>query len=151
MKLRLPHLALLMLFVAPAMTRADEAGQKGEQSSELGDSMEKMNGAFRKLRRQVTDPAQNESSLALVAKMRSTVVESAKYLPDKISKLPAEAQAEAKASYADKMKELLATTDELAEALKAGKNEQAVKIIEELHLQEEAGHKAFRPKKQKKD
>ncbi|MEY4488198.1 MAG: hypothetical protein RIQ79_706 [Verrucomicrobiota bacterium] len=151
MKIQLPHLALLLFFFAPAMTQADESGGKQDKSSELGDSMEKMNGAFRKLRRQVADPAQNEASLALVAKMRATVVESAKYLPDKISKLPAEAQAAAKTSYADKMKELLATTDELAAALKVGKNEQAVKIIEELRLQEEAGHKEFRPKKQKKD
>ena len=151
MKIQLPRLALLLLFIAPAIPHAEESHDKGEKSSELGDSMEKMNGAFRKLRRQVADPAQNESSIALVAKMRATVVESAKYLPEKISKLPADAQAAAKTSFADKMKELLATTDELAAALKAGKNEDAVKIIEELRLQEEAGHKEFRPKKQKKD
>ena len=109
--------------------------------------MSTMNGAFKKLRRQVTDPQQNPASLELVAKLRKACVEATQALPTKISRLPAKDQATAKADYADKMKELIATVDELAAALKADKNTEAASIIKELSLQEEAGHNQFRPKK----
>ncbi len=151
MKKHISLIALLLILAAPAVIKADEKGEGGEGDTKLGNAMEKMNGSFRKLRRQVADPAQNEASLALVEKLSKATKEAAAYLPEKISKLPAAAQEAAKASYAEKMKELSATIDELGAALKAGKNEAAVKIIEDLHLQEEAGHREFRPKKQNKD
>lgn len=150
MKTHIHLLALLLAFVAPAALHADEKPAGGHHDSELGDAMERMNGSFRKLRRQVADPAQNEASLALVAKLAKATEEAAKFLPAKIAKLPAEAQAAAKDSYAEKMKKLSATIVELEAALKAGKNEDAVKILEAIHDQEEAGHREFRPKKQKK-
>ncbi len=151
MKITSPLLALLMLCIAaPVAIKADEAGDGAKKHSELGDAMETMNGSFRKLRRQVADPAQNESSLALVAKILKSAEDGSKFLPDQIAKLPTEAQDAAKTSYNDKMKELVATINELSAALKEGKNEDAVKLVEKLKLQEEAGHRDFRPKKKKK-
>jgi len=138
-------LALLVTFIAPAIIHAADSAEKESENSELGDSMSTMNAAFRKLRRQVADPKQNEASVALVAKLRKASVDSEKEIPAKVAHLPAADQAAAKAAYADKMKELIATIDELDAALKAGKNEDAVGIIKELTLQEEAGHKQFRP------
>jgi soluble cytochrome b562 len=149
---RIPLLALLMLCIAaPVAVKAQENGEGAKKSSELGDAMETMNGSFRKLSRQVANPAQNEASLALVAKIRTSAEESSKYLPAKIAKLPADAQEAAKTSYNDKMKKLVATIDELATALKAGKNDEAAKLIEDLKAQEDAGHREFRPKKKKKE
>ena len=110
--------------------------------------MEIMQGAFRKLRRQVADPAQNEASLALVVRLRKACVEAAKLVPIKIERMSAAEQPEAKRVFTEKMQELIATVDELSTALKAGNNPAAVKVLEELHLQEEAGHKKFRTKKQ---
>ena len=111
--------------------------------------MEKMNGAFRKLSKQVTDPKQNEASLALIAKMRKACEEAAKFLPRKIERLPAKNQAEAEISYHDKMKDLIDSIDELAVALKSGNNKEAVKIIDDLRMEEAAGHREFRPKKKR--
>ena len=150
MKITPRLLALLLAFVAPLAPVALHAADKPQADSEgsdLEDSMSSMNGAFKKLRRQVADPAQNEASLALVAKLRKACVEAAKNLPEKIGHLPAKDQAAAKVSYADKMKEFMATVDDLTAALKAGKNDEAVKIIKDLGLQEEAGHKEFKPQK----
>lgn len=151
MKRSFSLIALLFALIAAPAIRAEEKSGGAGEDSDLHDSMEAMNGSFRKLRRQVADPAQNEASLALVEKLSKATKEAADDLPEIISKLPAEAQAAAKASYADKMKELSATIEELGAALKAGKNDEAVKIIEELRLQQEAGHREFRPKKQKKE
>jgi len=147
MKSPLPIFALALALLAPAGMRAEETAAAFPEGSELEGKMEKMNGAFRKLRRQVADPAQNAASLELVAKLRAATTQAAATLPDTIGKLSPEKQAAAKTSYMEKMKELLATIDELSAALKADKNEEAVKIIENLRLQEAAGHKEFRPKK----
>ena len=151
MKRSFSLIALLFALIAAPAIRAEEKSGGAGEDSDLHDSMEAMNGSFRKLRRQVADPAQNEASLALVEKLSKATKEAADDLPEIISKLPAEAQAAAKASYADKMKELSATIEELGAALKAGKNDEAVKIVEELRLQQEAGHREFRPKEQKKE
>jgi len=151
MKRSFSLIALLFALIAAPAIRAEEKSGGAGEDSDLHDSMEAMNGSFRKLRRQVADPAQNEASLALVEKLSKATQEAADDLPEIISKLPAEAQAAAKASYADKMKELSATIEELGVALKAGKNDEAIKIVEELRLQQEAGHREFRPKKQKKE
>ena len=151
MKRSFSLIALLFALIAAPAIRAEEKSGGAGEDSDLHDSMEAMNGSFRKLRRQVADPAQNEASLALVEKLSKATKEAADDLPEIISKLPAEAQATAKASYADKMKELSATIEELGAALKAGKNDEAVKIVEELRLQQEAGHREFRPKEQKKE
>jgi soluble cytochrome b562 len=150
MKITPRFLALLLaslLPIAPLALHAEDKPQAESEDSDLGDAMSAMNGAFKKLRRQVADPKQNEASLALVAKLRKACVEAATILPEKIGHLPAKDQAAAKADYADKMKELIASVDDLATALKAGKNDEADKIIKDLSLQEEAGHKEFKPQK----
>ena len=149
MKITLSLLALLLAFtapIAPLALRAEDKSRAGSEGSDLEDSMSTMNGAFKKLRRQVADPAQNEASLALVARLRKACVEASLLMPEKISHLPAKDQAAAKTSYTDKMKELIATVDELSAALKANKNSEAAGIIKGLGLQEEAGHKEFKPK-----
>ncbi len=146
MKITLNLLALLLACVTPLVLQAADQPQADSEDSELGDSMDSMKGAFRKLRRQVEDPTQNETSLALVAKLRKACVASTQYLPLKIGRLPAAEQAAAKLDFQDKMKELIATVDELDAALKAGNNEAAAGIIKELTLQEEAGHQQFRAK-----
>jgi cytochrome c556 len=141
-------LALLLAIVSPgASVTLHAADQANHEDSELGDAMSSMNSAFKKLKRQVADPAQNEASLALVAKLRKGCVESTRHVPIQVGRLPAAEQAVAKRAYQDKMKTLIATVDELAAALKAGKNDVAANLLNEIHAQEEAGHKEFRAKK----
>jgi soluble cytochrome b562 len=150
MKTTLSLLALLLAFSSPAASVALHAAdqpQAESEDSELGDAMSAMGSAFKKLKRQVADPAQNESSLALVAKLRKACVDSTQHVPIKVGRLPAAEQAAAKLAYQDKMKTLIASVDELAAALKAGKNDAAAALLKEIHDQEEAGHKEFRAKK----
>jgi molecular chaperone GrpE (heat shock protein) len=149
MKTTLSRLALLLACITPvgsvALHAADQPYAENEDT-ELGDAMSSMNSALKKLRRQVADPAQNEASLVLVAKLRKGCVDSVALLPTTIERMPAAAQAAAKLAYQDKMKELIVTVDELAAALKAGKNEVATGLINVLIEHEKAGHKQFRPK-----
>ena len=150
MKTTLSLLALLLAFSSPSASvplHAADQSQAQSEDSELGDAMSAMNSAFKKLKRQVADPAQNEASLTLVSKLRKACVESTRHVPIKVGRLPAAEQAAAKLAYQDKMKTLIATVDELATALKAGKNDVAADILKQLHEQEEAAHKEFRAKK----
>jgi hypothetical protein len=148
MKITLSLLALLLAIVSPcASVTLHAADQANHEDSELGDAMSSMNSAFKKLKRQVADPAQNEASLSLVAKLRKGCVESTQHVPIKVGRLPAAEQAAAKLAYQDKMKKLIATVDELETALKAGKNDVAATLLKEIHEQEGAGHKEFRAKK----
>lgn len=149
MKSTLRLLVLLFACITPAASVALHAADQPHaenEDTELGDAMSSMNSALKKLRRQVADPAQNEASLVLVAKLRKGCVDSVALLPTTIERMPAAEQAAAKLAYQDKMKELIVAVDDLAAALKAGKNEVAAGQIKVLIEHEEAGHKRFRSK-----
>lgn len=145
------HLLLLsLLLVAPAGLRLQAQDPKpaahhdDDDDTELGKKMHDLNGAFRKLKKQVADPAQNESSLALVATMRTNASAAAALEPAKKADVPAAEQAAFVAAYQKKMQETLTQLDALAAALKAGKNDEAAKLVDTLNNTEKEGHKEFR-------
>ncbi len=121
-----------------------EAGRKDKSGSELEDVMEEMNGAFRKLRRQVDDQTQNAASLALVERMRALAQRAALLSPRMMTQAPEKDRAGLLASYREQMQELMATFTDLQAALKAGKNSKAADIVEDLRELEKAGHHKFR-------
>ena len=133
---------------APTAPSAPAQGHKHEDGTALDDKMEAMNGAFRKLRRQINDASANASSLELVAKLRKGAEESAKLTPEKAEKIPEADRAKFVADYEAKMKEFIAEVDNLKAALEAGKNEEAAAIVAKLGSLQKSGHREFRvPKK----
>lgn len=158
MKLTLRSLiASLTLLVGSALFAADgapaaapaPAHKEKKPESELEQKMDKMNGAFRKLRRQATDATKNADSLEQVAILRESAVAAAKLDPAKAAEIPEANRKAWIADYQAKMKELLANIDKLEAALKAGQNEEAGKIVAELNSQQRAGHKEFRIEEKK--
>lgn len=138
----------LLLIAAPGL-RAEERGP--EKHTELGDKMEKANAAWRKLRRDLSDPAKNADSLAQVAAMKSALLGADKLQPEKEADLPAADRARFQADFAASMKKLGETFDRLEAALKANDNEQAGRIYKELgELQKEAHHAFRRPPPERK-
>jgi cytochrome c556 len=137
MKIRILLLTLICAMVsAPVVSAADK------EETELGNHMDKMGGAFRKLKKQVADAAQNESSLKLVATIKEEAAASAKekpaWHPDDAPKFQA------------KMKEFSDKVAALETALKAGKNDVAAKIVDELGAAQKEGHKEFKKPEKKK-
>jgi hypothetical protein len=132
---------------APAA--APTAGKEEKPETELTRQMDKMNSAFRKLRRQATDPAKNADSLAQVAILKEFAAASAKLEPAKAATIPEASRTKWVAEYRAKMTETLATIDKLEAALKAGQNEEAGKLVTELNAQQRAGHKEFRAEETK--
>lgn len=138
-------LALLSLSLAAAPSlRALPQQPEQEKHTELGDKMEKMNKAWRKLRRQVADPAKNADSLALIATMKTALAGADKLRPDKETDLPEAARAKFQADFVAGMKKLATGFDRLEAALKANNNEEAEKIIKDLGDLQKDSHKTFR-------
>jgi len=127
---------------APAATDDDE------KKTDLEMRMDRMGKAFRKLKKQVADPAQNASSLELVATMQAAAKEALDFTPAKTADLPADQQAKFVDDFKAGIKGMQDEFTKLSDALTAGKNDAAVKIVAEIGDLEKKDHKEFRkPKK----
>jgi cytochrome c556 len=144
MKIRILLLSLVCSVAAVTGVSAAEGKAKGGDKDEtvLGSQMDKMGGAFRKLKRQIADASKNADSLALVATIKAAGVESAKEKP---AWKPQDA-----AKFQAKMKEFNDKVAKLEAALKAGKNDEAAKIVDELGQAQKEGHKEFKKPDEKK-
>lgn len=151
-KLLLPVFSLV-LALTPALTRAEDAKPAPDKpkqekpkhdETELEKSMDGMNKAWRKLRKQAADPAQNASSLELVATVQAAAKEGLKQKPDLARDQPAEKQAEFVAGFQKQMKEMIAALEQLEAAFKAGDNKTAGEIITKIGAMQKAGHKEYK-------
>ena len=125
------------------------APKEKKPETELTKQMNKMNGAFRKLRRQAADATKNADSLEQVAILRKFTAAAAKLEPAKAATIPEGDRAKWVADYRAKMEEALVLIDKLEAALKAGENEEAGKIVADLYTHQRAGHKEYRAEEKK--
>lgn len=144
MKRLFPVILLLTGLAANPGHGAEEPEVKPEEITALGEQMEQMSSAFRRLRRQAAEPAYNESSLELVAIMQQTAEAALALAPAKAAELPEEARAEFIAAYRARIGELRTGLEKLAERLRAADNPAAVKLVAELAALQRAGHREFR-------
>ena len=141
--------AVLLAFVAsgPRLASAAEPSPAGEEMTELGEHMDRLSGAFRKLRRQAGDPAHNAASLELVGEMREAAQAAEKLIPAKAADLPEAERAKFTAAYRRQMGRLLAQLKDIAAAFDAGDNAAAQKRIGDLADFQKASHREFRKTK----
>ncbi len=134
---------------APAVTPAPAAASDDdEKKTDLEVRMEHMGRAYRKLKKQVADPAQNGASLKLLATMQQSAKEALEFTPAKAADLPADQQAKFEEDFKAGIQGMQDEFTKLADALTAGKNDDAVKIVAEIDALEKKDHKEFRkPKK----
>ena len=147
MKNRLLHACLALAFVTcltaePAL-HAQEIRKKAEET-ELGKSMEKISGAWRKLRRQVADPASNAASLELVATIQAAAEKALTLTPARIEDVPAADREKFAGHYRQGMKEFHAEIGKLAAALQAGDNAAAQELVRKIGDLQKAGHREFK-------
>ncbi len=117
------------------------------QKTELADKMSALNGAFKKLRRQIADPAANASSLELVASLRAAAETALPLTPEKAKLTPEAERQKFVAAYQAKMKVFLAEVQKLEAALQAGNNDEAAASLGRLGMLQKEGHREFRPAK----
>ena len=129
---------------APDQSQATPAAPKKEKKTELEIRMDKIGKAFRKLKKQIADPAQNESSLALVAIMEEGARDTLELTPAKAADLPEDQRAKFVDDFHSGIKDLQAGFAKLEAALKAGRNQDAAAIVKDLGALETKDHKVFR-------
>lgn len=110
----------------------------------LEDQMEIIGKAFRSLRREVRDPAKNESAAELVAKMLQAASKSTEYEPKWTADQPADEQAVFVAGYRKEMKKFVAMLEELHAALKVGDNDRANELVADLRSQQRSSHREYK-------
>lgn len=136
--------AILALAVASLVLAGGiRASDAHEEDSPLHQAMEGMGRCLRKLSRQVEDPAQLESSKALLAKMKENA-EKAKALEPPLDKeMPAAERAKWIAKFKEGMDKVIATIGEAETALGEEKLGAAKEKVRDLREEREAGHKEF--------
>lgn len=157
MKKRLLPLAVAatLFFPTAALLRADDTtppppphkghmGKDEEPDTELGKVMEKVNHAWRQLRKQSADPAKNASSLELVATINEQTEKALTLQPDMTKDKPEADRAKYVEGYQAKMKEFREKLAKLSDAFKANDNTTAVALIKELTGIERSGHKEYK-------
>jgi soluble cytochrome b562 len=148
MKFRLLHACLAFAFanclIAGSTLQAQEAPTKKTEETELGKSMEKISGAWRKLRRQVADPASNAASLELVATISAAAEKALTLTPARIEDVPAADREKFAVNYRQGMKEFHAEIVKLAAALQAGDNAAAQELVRKIGDLQKAGHREFK-------
>jgi soluble cytochrome b562 len=147
-------LILVLPVFAPALSRADTpppapapgapSQPSDDKDTDLEVRMKKMGKAFRQLRKQVADPAQNASSLDLVATILAASKEAADFTPQKADDIPADQRDKFIADYKAGIKALQDKLASLTDALTAGKNDEATKIVADIFDFEKKSHKDFK-------
>ncbi len=143
----------LLLVAALVLTPAVIFGQpkKDRPDTPIEKDMHMMGKAYRQLRKQVADPSLNASSLELVATIRKGAMDARTHTPLHAADFPEADRPGFEAKYRDKMGQFIDTVDRLAEALKAGRNDEAEKLTKKLLDLQKADHKDFRRPEKKKD
>ncbi len=159
MRLLTSSLLALLITSAGAVARADDApaapppgdapppaqgDHPHHKQTDLEKKMESMNRAFRKLRKQISDSAQNASSLELVATIREGAQDSLTLTPEKAATLPESERAKFISDYQDGIKKLIGKLDALSDALKANKNDVAEADLKDIASFQRDEHKEFR-------
>ncbi len=137
-------LALLLAFPLAPLLSGQEKREHKEPDTELGKTMEKFNGAWRKLRKQAADPAANASSLELVATIQAGLEKAFTLTPAKAADVPAAAREKFIQSYHAKLKEFIALLPGLQTALKANDNAAAQAIVQKMGTTQREDHKEFK-------
>ena len=127
---------------APAAAAA--AAPADEKKTDLDLRMDRMAKAFRKLRKQVSDPTQNASSLALLATMQAALAEAVDLTPEKAADVPADQKDKFIADYKAAIKGMQDEFTKLGDDLTAGKNDDAAKLVAEILALEKKDHGDYR-------
>jgi len=150
MKIRILGLAVLIALFASFALHAQEPKKQPKEETELEGKMEKMGKAWKQLKRQVKDVSKNAESLELVATIRAASEEASKLTPAMAADIPAADRAKFVADYQAGVKKLIGALGQLETALKADKNDEAVKLVADIGALQKAGHKEFKRPDEKK-
>jgi cytochrome c556 len=141
-------LVLFALLAALVMPVAAQGHGDHDDETPLGEKMESMNKAFRQLRKQIADPAQNESSLELLAIVLDGAKASLAFKPAYTAEQPADAQEQFVKEYHEQMTAFVAEIEKTIATVKAGDQPAAEALVKALGDAQRKGHRQFRAPKE---
>ena len=127
---------------APADASAAPAPKP--EKTPLAKDMDKINRAFRALRKQINDATQNDSTLTLLATIHDSATAASKETPAKAADLPDADQAKFNSDFQSKMQEFITAVDKVTADIKGGDNATAATDLKALAALERDDHKQFR-------
>lgn len=136
-------MGLVLATNLPAQTEPAHPEPTGEVT-ELGQWMDRMNSAFRKLRRQVVLAEHNAASRELVGEMLLAAAKARELTPEKIADVPASEHEEFLAGYRAQMDKLIEALRKLDAALAENDNAAAGEIVRDLRGAQRAGHQDYK-------
>ncbi len=134
---------MLVAFVPFLQASSHKEGE--HEHTALEDQMSAMNKAWRSVRRQIKDPAKNESTLKLVAKVRKAAEESLKLTPILAEEMSGDEKKKFMAGYQKAMKHTVNLIGQLESALKSGDNAKAEEIVGKINDARKHGHDKYKP------
>jgi hypothetical protein len=139
-----PPPASLAPVATPAPGVAPAAAPADDKKTDLDLRMDRVSKAFRKLRKQVSDPTQNASSLALLATMQAALAEAVDLTPERAADVPADQKDKFIAGYKAAIKGMQDEFTKLGDDLTAGRNDDATKLVAEIFALEKKDHGDYR-------
>ena len=133
---------LLLGGIAPA---------SAEEDSSLGDKMEQMEKVLGVLKRQINNGSRKDTSLALVAKLKSAATAARGMVPQKARTIPQDKRAEFIDDYKAAIDDLIGQMDKLAAAVKDGNAEAQQAALKEIDTAKSDGHVTYRTKQSEDD
>jgi hypothetical protein len=132
--------ALLLTFTLSPRTIA------AEETLSVHDSMERIDEAFKTLRRilRAPDTTQTPDALAALATLKTEAARSRDLVPETLSSLPEAELATALPAYREQMDAFLKTIGELEQAIQAGDWTQAGQLARQMQRQKSEGHERFK-------
>ena len=144
MQFRIRQLGALCVL---ALSLSQVASGQQDEKTPLAKKMSAINTAFKAVGRQIDDAAQNAATLEQLTVIETNAKAALALEPEKKGQVPAAEQAKFVADYQAGIKQFLVTVDKMRAAIKAGKNTEAVTILDAMKDQQKEGHKEFRIKK----
>jgi soluble cytochrome b562 len=141
MKLRFPSLVALSIALSASLLTPTFAA---EEHTELGEHMEMIGKAFRTLRKDARDPANNQKCADTVAQMLSGAKASLDHKPAWTAEQPADKQAAYVEDYVKEMKVFVGLLTDLEKAFRSGDSDGAGALIEKLRDQQNLSHQQFK-------
>lgn len=143
--LRFALILLLALPAAPGLRAQPAHGHKGDEpDTELGKLMHQVGKNWRSVRKQVENPADNASTLALVTEIHGLLEKALKLEPVRANDVPPADRAKFVEDFRAHLKEFIGLVDQLQAALKANDNATAADLVKKMGAAQREDHKAFR-------
>lgn len=143
MKIRL----LLVTLISALAVTSVGLRAADEDQTELGAKMEKMGGAWRRIKAQVADASKNDDTLTKLGTMKQNLTAALQLEPETAQSKSGADKEKYVAEFHARIQKEIDRIDKITAAVKAGNNADAAKLVDEVDHDYKDAHKTYKKKK----